>query len=64
MLPDVFSNCVLIINLFPEQHNVTLWGQVTAEDAVARNENGCTFNGSFVLANGTDIKRNEDGPND
>ncbi len=64
MLPDVLGNSVLIINLFPEHHNVTLRGQVTAEDAVARDENGCTFNGSFVLPKQIDVDRDEEDPND
>lgn len=64
MLPDVLSNGILIINLFPEYYNVTLWGQVTAEDAVARNEDGCTLNGLFVTPKQTDINWNEEDPND
>lgn len=64
MLPDVFGNGVLVIQLFPEHHDVALWCKMATEDAEAGDDNCRTFNCLLVLSKETGVNWDEDDPND
>lgn len=64
MFPNVLTDSILIIKLFPEQHNVTLGGQVTAEDAEARDQNSRAAYSRFVLSFQSNKDWEENDPND
>lgn len=64
MLPDVLGDGVLIVELLPEHHDVTLRGQVAAQDAVAGDEDGRALGGALVPPDQTDVNGDEENPND